>query len=61
MGLLEAYSIPHGVMLDDDNDKDHQGAVNDLVEASVNSHTLAVPVKFSHCLCLRRIGSRSKF
>ena len=50
MGLLEAYGIPHGVMLDDDNGKEHQGAVNDLVEASANGHTLAAPVKFADCL-----------
>jgi putative ATP-dependent endonuclease of the OLD family len=50
MGLLNAYGIPHGVMLDDDSGKDHHSAVNDLVEASMNSHTLAVPVKFPDCL-----------
>jgi putative ATP-dependent endonuclease of OLD family len=50
MGLLDAYGIPHGVMLDDDNGKEHQGAVNDLVEASANGHTLAPPVKFVGCL-----------
>ena len=50
MGLLDAYGIPHGVMLDDDNGKEHQGAVNDLVEASANVHTLAAPVKFADCL-----------
>jgi len=50
MGLMEAYGIPHGIMLDDDNGKDHQGAVNDLVEASANGHTLAAPVKFTDCL-----------
>ncbi|MEQ7359094.1 AAA family ATPase [Xanthomonas campestris pv. campestris] len=50
MALLEAYGIPHGVMLDDDNSKEHQGAVNDLVEASANRHTLAAPVKFAGCL-----------
>lgn len=50
MGLMEAYGIPHGVMLDDDNDKNHQSAVNDLVENSTNAHTLAAPVKFAGCL-----------
>jgi len=50
MGLMEAYGIPHGVVLDDDNGKEHQGAVNDLVEASANVHTLATPVKFADCL-----------
>jgi len=51
MALMEAYGIPHGVMLDDDNDgKEHQSALNDLVEASKNDHTLSTPVKFAGCL-----------
>lgn len=50
MALLEAYGIPHGVILDDDDGKGHQGAVNDLVEASANGHTLSSPVKFGGCL-----------
>lgn len=50
MGLMQAYGIPHGVMLDDDNSKEHQGAVNDLVKASKNAHTLAAPVMFADCL-----------
>ncbi len=52
MGLMEAYGIPHGILLDDDNNKEHHGAVNDLVlaKASANSHTLAEPVKFADCL-----------
>ncbi|CAK8715495.1 MAG: putative ATP-dependent endonuclease of the OLD family [Candidatus Electronema aureum] len=50
MALMEAYGIPHGVMLDDDNGKEHQGAMNDLVEASKNGHTLSAPVKFIDCL-----------
>jgi len=31
-------------MLDDDNGKEHQWAVNDLVEATANDHTLAAPM-----------------
>ena len=52
MGLLEAYGIPYGVMLDDDKGKEHHGAVNDLIaaKASANGHTLAAPVKFADCL-----------
>ncbi|MBP7609614.1 MAG: AAA family ATPase [Steroidobacteraceae bacterium] len=50
MALLSAYGIPHGVMLDDDNDKDLHGAVNDLIEAFATPATLAAPVKFNGCL-----------
>jgi hypothetical protein len=50
MALLSAYGIPHGVMIDDDNGKDHHGAVNDLIEASKSWATLSSPVKFAGCL-----------
>lgn len=50
MALLAAYGIPHGVMLDDDNDKDLHGAVNDLIEACATPTTLAAPVKFVGCI-----------
>lgn len=50
MALMKAYGIPHGVMLDDDNSKEHHGAVNELVAASMNAHTLIEPVKFVNCL-----------
>lgn len=50
MGLMAAYGIAHGVMLDDDNGKEHEGAVNDLVEACSNKHTLHAPVKIQDCL-----------
>jgi predicted ATP-dependent endonuclease of OLD family len=53
LALVNFYGIPHGIMLDDDSnskDKDFHGAINDLVENSINSHTLAPPVKFPGCL-----------
>lgn len=50
MALLEAYGIPHGVMLDDDDNKEYHLAVNELVSASANSSTLAAPIKFAGCL-----------
>ncbi|WP_186024406.1 ATP-dependent nuclease [Burkholderia gladioli] len=50
MALLEVYGIPHGVMLDDDHNKAHHEAVNDLVEASANDWTAASPVKFAGSL-----------
>ncbi|SMF94623.1 Predicted ATP-dependent endonuclease of the OLD family, contains P-loop ATPase and TOPRIM domains [Methylomagnum ishizawai] len=54
MALFKVYGIPHGVMLDDDNnngkDAAFHGAINDLVGASANLHTLATPVMFPICL-----------
>ena len=50
MGLLEVYSIQHGVILDGDNNKMHHGAINDLVKESKNDYTLDEPVIFPDCL-----------
>ena len=50
MALLSAYGIPHSVMLDDDDGREHHGAINDLVEVAVNDFTLAAPIKFPDCL-----------
>ncbi len=50
MTLLDAYGIPHGVILDDDNGENHQGVVNDLVEKFANQNTLATPVRLPSCL-----------
>ncbi|QBQ55831.1 ATP-dependent nuclease [Nitrosococcus wardiae] len=54
LALLDVFGIPHGVMLDDDNNAgphvEFYGAVNDLVENSSNAFSLAPPVKFQNCL-----------
>jgi putative ATP-dependent endonuclease of the OLD family len=50
MALLSAYGISHGVMLDDDNNNEHHGAINDLVDNSKNKFTLSTPIKFNNCL-----------
>lgn len=50
MALMNLFGIPHGVMLDDDDDGDnkkaYQGAINDLVDNCKNPNTLAMPIKF---------------
>lgn len=50
MGLLEAYGIPHGVILDDDNEKNHHLVINELIESSANKYTLYSPIKLQNCL-----------
>ncbi|MFW8745386.1 TOPRIM nucleotidyl transferase/hydrolase domain-containing protein, partial [Mesorhizobium japonicum] len=50
MGLLEAYGIPHGVILDDDNEKNHHLVINELIESSTNKYTLYSPIKLQNCL-----------
>lgn len=50
MGLLDAYGIPHGVILDDDNEKNHHLVINELIENSANKYTLNPPIKLQSCL-----------
>jgi predicted ATP-dependent endonuclease of OLD family len=50
MGLMKAYGIPHGVILDDDNEKNHHLVVNELIEKSANKYTLNPPIKLQSCL-----------
>lgn len=50
MTLLDAYGIPHGVMLDDDDGENHHAVINDLIERFVNPNTLANPVRLTPCL-----------
>ncbi|MFC4271678.1 AAA family ATPase [Sneathiella chungangensis] len=47
MGLLTAFGISHGVLLDDDDDRGHHYAINRLVSNSKTKLTLSEPVKFS--------------
>lgn len=49
MALFDTYGIPHGVLLDDDDENEHHSAINELVARSKNSKTLADPVKFPKC------------
>lgn len=53
MALLKAFQVPYGVILDDDNDKQHQLAINDLVVSlskDANASILAPPEKIPDCL-----------
>jgi AAA15 family ATPase/GTPase len=50
IALMKAYKIPYGVMLDDDNNAQHQGAVNNLIDRAATGPILAPPEKFQGCL-----------
>jgi len=53
MSLMMALGIPYGVIIDDDNQRHHQQAVNDLVDQisrDANSTILAAPVKVPDCI-----------
>ncbi|MCU0828496.1 MAG: AAA family ATPase [Tabrizicola sp.] len=53
MSLFKAFQIPYGIILDDDNGKDHHQAVNELVDALAarsESAILALPEKVPDCL-----------
>lgn len=53
MSLFRAFQIPYGIILDDDNGKQHHQAVNDLVDtlaAKPDAAILALPEKIPDCL-----------
>ena len=50
MALLEAFGIPHGIIMDNDNDKDEHHAINEMIRTLKNPFTLADPVEFAGCL-----------
>lgn len=53
MSLLNAFKVPYGVILDDDNNEQHHQAINDLVDnlaAKPGCPILAPPQKIKDCL-----------
>lgn len=50
IGLFTAFGIPHGVMIDDDDNKNHHKAINELICESKNKFLLGEPIKFKGCL-----------
>ncbi|MBP0597262.1 AAA family ATPase [Herbaspirillum sp. LeCh32-8] len=50
MSLLDGFSIPYGLILDDDNGKNHHKAVNDMLANLPNVSRLAEPVLIPDCL-----------
>lgn len=47
ISLFEAYGIRHGIMLDNDNNKDEHAAINQLIRNRITEFTLAAPVEFN--------------
>ena len=47
ISLFEAYGIQHGIMLDNDNNKDEHAAINQLIRNRITEFTLAAPVEFN--------------
>lgn len=50
IALLEGFGIPYGLMLDDDNDKQHHKAVNEMLRNKAEPSRLAAPVLLNHCM-----------
>ncbi|MCX8086373.1 MAG: AAA family ATPase [Rhodocyclaceae bacterium] len=50
IALLEGFGVPYGLMLDDDEDKQHHKAVNDMLRNKAGKHRLAEPVFIPHCM-----------
>lgn len=50
MNLFKVYGIRHGIMFDNDNEKNEHAAVNQFIRDKKNSFTLADPFEFTNCL-----------
>lgn len=50
IALLEGFGIPYGLMLDDDNGKQHHKAVNEMLRNKAEPSRLAEPVFLNHCM-----------
>jgi energy-coupling factor transporter ATP-binding protein EcfA2 len=50
IALLEGFGIPYGLMLDDDQDKDHHKVVNEMLKNKVGQSRLAEPCFINECM-----------
>jgi hypothetical protein len=50
IALLEGFGIPYGLMLDDDQDKDHHKVVNEMLKNKVGPSCLAEPCFVNQCM-----------
>lgn len=50
MTLLEKFGIPYGLILDDDNNKNHHLAVNEMLKNRSGPHQLAPAVLVTNCM-----------
>lgn len=50
LNLFQTYGIYHGIMFDNDDDKNEHAAINQLIRDRKNEFTLAEPFEFNKCL-----------
>lgn len=50
LALLEGFGIPYGLVLDDDEDKQHHKAVNEMLRSRAGGYRLADPVFIPKCM-----------
>lgn len=50
MSLLEGFAIPYGLIVDDDQEKTHHRAVNEMLKNRAGKNLLAEPVFIPHCM-----------
>lgn len=50
LSLFNTYGIYHGIMFDNDNEKNEHSAINQLIRNRKNNFTLADPFEFNKCL-----------
>lgn len=48
--LLDGFSIPYGLILDDDNNKDHHEVINEMLKRSAGDNLLARPILLPGCI-----------
>jgi putative ATP-dependent endonuclease of OLD family len=50
LALLDAFAIPHSVVMDGDKGDEHHAVINDLVEDMSGKYTLCEPFRFANDL-----------
>lgn len=50
LSLFECFGIYHGIMFDNDEEKNEHKVINQLIRDRKNNYTLAVPFEFNKCL-----------
>ncbi|NHN79461.1 AAA family ATPase, partial [Azotobacter chroococcum] len=48
--LLEGFSVPYGLILDDDHNKNHHKAINEMLKSKAGNNRLAEPILLPGCM-----------
>jgi len=50
IALLEGFSVPYGLILDDDHNKNHHKAINEMLKSKAGNNCLAEPILLPGCM-----------